>query len=166
LDKGYQKANWKLHPLTRAQLEYAAIDAHITLRVYGELRRILIERGNFDEAIHAATLSPRSGETLAPHKRQTPPPPPRPLTEKERQAIAYLKKWRLRRAFETNIPVYMICPDRTSEHLVMEKSSTIEALNSIHGLGPSKIARFGEVLLVTLKHAFDAYYAVAPPEAS
>lgn len=154
LDKSYQKSNWKRRPLTRAQLEYAAMDAHITLRVYDELSRILTERGNFEAALRAATLVPQSNETRAPRKRVAPQPPPRPLTDEERQAVAYLKKWRLRKSSEANVPAYMICPDRTLEHLVMDRPSTLEALNSIHGLGSSKIARFGEELLEALKNAF------------
>jgi ribonuclease D len=154
LDKSYQKSNWKRRPLTRSQLEYAALDAYITLRVYDELRRILTEQGKFDSALRAATLSPSSGEERTPRKRRAPQPPPRPLTDKERQAVSHLKKWRLAKSSEANVPAYMICPDRTLEHLAMERPTTLEALNSIHGLGASKIARFGEELLEALKRAF------------
>ncbi len=156
LDKSYQKSNWKRRPLTRSQLEYAAMDAHITLRVYDELRRILIEQGGFEAALRAATLRPPGNETRTPRKRQAPQPPPRPLTDEERQAVAYLKKWRLRTSSEANVPAYMICPDRTLDHLVMDRPSTLEALNSIYGLGSSKIARFGVELLEALKNAFSA----------
>jgi ribonuclease D len=154
LDKSFQKSNWKRRPLTHAQLGYAAMDAHITLRVYHELRRILAEQGKLELALRAATLTPPSGETTTPRKRRAPQPPPRPLTQEERQAVANLKKWRLAKANEANLPAYMICPDRTLEHLVMERPATLEALNSIHGLGASKIARFGEALLEALKQAF------------
>jgi ribonuclease D len=154
LDKSFQKSNWRRRPLTRAQLEYAAMDAHITLRVYDELRRILEEQGKLELALHAATLTPPSGETRTPRKRRAPQPPPRPLTQEERQAVANLKKWRLAKANEEHLPAYMICPDRTLEHLAMERPATLEALNSIHGLGASKIARFGEELLEALKRAF------------
>jgi ribonuclease D len=154
LDKSYQKSNWKRRPLTRAQLEYAALDAYITLRVYDELRRILVEQGKFDAAIRQATLSQASGETRQPRKRRAPQPPPRPLTNDERQAVTYLKKWRFAKSSELNVPAYMICPDRTLEHLVIERPSTVDALDSIHGLGASKIARFGEELLEALKRAF------------
>jgi ribonuclease D len=156
LDKSYQKSNWKRRPLTRAQLEYAAMDAYITLRVYDELRHILTERGDFEAALRAATLTPPSNDARAPRKRQAPQPPPRSLTDEERRAVAYLKKWRLRKSSEANVPAYMVCPDRTLEHLVMDRPDTLEALNSIHGLGPSKIARFGEELLEALKNAFSA----------
>jgi ribonuclease D len=155
MDKSYQKSNWKRRPLTRAQLEYAALDAYITLRVYDELRRILTEQGKFEAALRSATLSPASDETRTPRKRRAPQPPPRPLTEEERQAVVYLKKWRFAKSTEGNVPAYMICPDRTLEHLAMERPSTLEALNDIHGLGASKIARFGEELLEALKRAFN-----------
>jgi ribonuclease D len=155
LDKSFQKSNWKRRPLTRAQLEYAASDAVITLRIYDELQRILTEQGKFDTALRSATLTPPSGEERAPRKRRAPQPPPRPLTDEERQAVTCLKKWRLTKSFETRVPAYMICPDRTLEHLAMERPSTLEALNSIHGLGESKIARFGAELLEELKRAFD-----------
>jgi ribonuclease D len=156
MDKSYQKSNWKRRPLTRAQLEYAALDAYITLRVYDELKRILTEQGKFDAALRVATLSPPSGDAArTPRKRRAPQPPPRPLTDDERKAVVSLKKWRFAKSSELNVPAYMICPDRTLEHLVMEKPSTLEALNSIHGLGESKIARFGEELLAALKAAFN-----------
>ncbi|MDT5060313.1 MAG: ribonuclease [Acidobacteriota bacterium] len=155
LDKSFQKSNWRRRPLTRAQLDYAAMDAHITLRVYDELLRILTEQDKLELALRAATLTPPSGETnTTTRKRRAPQPPPRPLTQEERQAVANLKKWRLAKANESNLPAYMICPDRTLEHLVMERPATLEALSSIHGLGASKIARFGEALLEALKQAF------------
>jgi ribonuclease D len=154
MDKSYQKSNWKRRPLTRAQLEYAALDAYITLRVYDELQRILKEQGKFDAALRVATLSPSSDEARAPRKRRAPQPPPRPLTDEERQAVVYLKRWRFAKSTELHVPAYMICPDRTLEHLAMDRPSTLEALNSIHGLGASKIARFGEELLEALNRAF------------
>lgn len=154
LDKSFQKSNWKRRPLTRAQLEYAAMDAYITLRVYGELRRILTEQGKLELALRAATLIPSSDETRAPRKRRAPQPPPRPLTVEEQGAVANLKKWRLQKANREHVPAYMICADRTLEHLVMERPATLEALISIHGLGSSKIERFGAELLEALKTAF------------
>jgi ribonuclease D len=154
LDKSFQKSNWRRRPLTRAQLEYAAMDAYITVRVYDELQRILAEQGKLESALRAATLTQQSEEARIPRKRRAPQPPPRPLTEDERQAVALLKKWRLAKASEENLPAYMICPDRTLEHLVMERPATLEALNSIHGLGQSKIARYGGEILEALNRAF------------
>jgi ribonuclease D len=157
LDKSFQKSNWRRRPLTRAQLEYAAMDAFITLRVHDELRRILTEQGKLEAALRQATLAPSSGgEARTVRKRRAPQLPPRPLTAEEKRAVANLKKWRLGKAYELNVPAYMICPDRTLEHLAMERPATLDALSSIHGLGESKIARFGAELLEALGLAFNS----------
>lgn len=153
LDKSFQKSNWRRRPLTRGQLEYAAMDAYVSLRVYDELRRILSEQGRLELAMRAALIAPESNEPRAPRKRRAPQPPPRPLTKEERQAVRTLKVWRLGKANEANVPAYMICPDKTLEHLVIERPSTLEALSEIHGLGASKIARFGMELLAELQRA-------------
>lgn len=156
LDKSYQKSNWRRRPLARGQIEYAAMDAYITLRVHDELRRILAEQGKLETALRQATLAPSSGETRAPRKRRAPQPPPRPLTEEEKRVVASLKRWRFAKANELHVPAYMICPDRTLEHLAMERPATPAALISIHGLGESKIARFGADLLEALNQAFNS----------
>jgi ribonuclease D len=153
LDKSFQKSNWRRRPLSRAQLDYAAADAYVTLHVYQELRRILVEKGRFEVALRAATLAPSTGEQRAPRKRRPPLPPLRPLTTAEQQTLARLKKWRLEKSLDERVPAYMICPDRTLEHLVIERPPTLEALNSIHGLGASRIARYGEEMLEALRQA-------------
>jgi ribonuclease D len=151
MDKSFQKSNWRRRPLTRAQLDYAATDAYVTLRVYEELQGILTEQGRFDDALRFASLAPSSGETRAPRKRRAPQPPPRPLTKEEQHMLKALKKWRLEKSFAERVPAYMICPDRTLEHMVMELPATLEALNNIHGLGASRIARYGQEILDQLK---------------
>lgn len=156
LDKSFQKSNWRHRPLTRAQLDYAATDAYVTLRVYDELRRILSEQGKFEDALRFARLAPPEGDAArATRKRRAPQPLPRPLTKEEQRTLKSLKKWRLEKSFAERVPAYMICPDRTLEHLVMERPQTLEALNLIHGLGASRIARFGQELLEQLRQAFN-----------
>lgn len=155
LDKSFQKSNWRRRPLTRAQLEYAALDALITLKVYDELHRILTEQGKVEVALDAASLKPQNDAERPPRRRRTAPqPPPRPLTDEEKRAIAHLKRWRMAKAFEANIPAYMVCADKTLEHLVMERPAELESLNAIHGLGASKISRYGAELLEELRKAF------------
>jgi ATP-dependent DNA helicase RecQ len=78
------------------------------------------------------------------------------LTAEEKQVVAHLKKWRLARANELNVPAYMVCPDRTLEHLALEKPATLADLISIHGLGESKIARFGAEILEALGQSFNS----------
>ncbi|HEX8141849.1 MAG TPA: HRDC domain-containing protein [Pyrinomonadaceae bacterium] len=155
LDKSFQKSNWRRRPLTRAQLQYAATDAHLALFVYEELRRILIAEGRFEEAMRTAALKPSAPreETGEPRKRRAPPPPLRPLTVEEKQTLTQLKKWRLEKSFAERKPAYMICQDRTLEQIAIERPETLDALASIYGLGASRITRYGDELLQALREA-------------
>jgi ribonuclease D len=152
LDKTLQKSNWRRRPLTRAQLAYAARDARVTLRVYEELKRLLSERGMLERVLRAAELKPSASEPKAPRKKR-PPLPPLVLTPEDKRLVTKLKKWRLERAFAQHVPAYMVCPDRTLEHLARERPATLEALRGIYGLGESKINSFGEELLEALREA-------------
>lgn len=150
LDKTLQSSNWRRRPLTRAQLEYAAKDAHITLLVYEELRRRLEAEGRWELALRAALLSDEPSPQKT-RRRSKPAAPSPPLTPEEKRTVALLKKWRLERANAQRVPAYMICPDRTLECLARERPATLDALRSIHGLGDSKISKFGEDLLAALR---------------
>ncbi|HEX8473760.1 MAG TPA: HRDC domain-containing protein [Pyrinomonadaceae bacterium] len=153
LDKTLRQSNWHRRPLTRNQLAYAAADAHITLHVYDELRRVLQEQGRWEDALRISTLAPSSGERKTPRRRRAPQSPPVPLTVEEKRIVAHLKSWRLARANASRLPAYMICPDKTLEHLARARPVSLEALTEIHGLGTAKIERFGEELLEALSEA-------------
>jgi ribonuclease D len=155
LDKRYQKSNWRRRPLTRAQLQYAALDARMTLALYDELSRILAEQGKLEAALRFSMLAPASerAASTAPRRRRAPQPLARPLTPDERRILKELKKWRLEKSGREMVAAYMICHDRTLEHLAMEKPTTLEGLQSIYGLGASRISRFGDELLEALRKA-------------
>jgi ribonuclease D len=154
LDKSLQQSNWRRRPLTRTQLQYAATDAYITLRVFDELRQRLEAQGRWDALLRAATLTGARGQSGA-RRRVKPKLPPPELTDEERRAVTRLKKWRLERAFAEHVPAYMICPDRTLEVLAHTRPQTLEALADVYGLGETKITRYGAELLVALGEAFD-----------
>lgn len=151
LDKTLRTSNWRRRPLTKSQIAYAALDARVTLRVYEELRRVCEERGIWDEALRAAMLASDAKPGRA--KRRKKPSPDWQLNEEERRIVQALKKWRLAQAHVWRVPAYMICSDKTLEHLARERPTTLEALSAIYGLGESKIARFGEAALNALKEA-------------
>lgn len=157
LNKSFQRSNWRRRPLSRRQLEYAALDARVTLDVYHALCRILDEQGRLERALAAATLRPPDATTgeRSPRTRRSgaPKPKPRPLTPEESRAFKQLKIWRLERANRTNVPAYRVCPDATLEHLVCSRPSTLDALRSIYGLGDSRVAAFGDELLDALRRA-------------
>jgi len=153
LDKSFQKSNWRRRPLSPAQVAYAAEDARMTLRVYQELSRRLEVEGRLELALRVATLRPADPNREPRKRRATPAPAGPPLTKEEKRIVKALKGWRLSRANEQRVPAYMVCQDRTLEHLARERPSTLEALRNIHGLGESKITRFGEELLKALGEA-------------
>lgn len=151
LDKSFQKSNWQRRPLTAAQINYAALDAYVTLKLYFELERMLRAQGRWETALRAATLRPRDANAPpAARRRSAPRPAPAPLTADEQATVRRLKQWRLTRSRELRVPAYMICQDRTLEHLAQARPETREALNRIHGLGAAKIERFGDELIKAL----------------
>jgi ribonuclease D len=151
LDKSYQQSDWRRRPLSRAQLDYAALDAQIALRVYQKLSAQLQESGRLEEELLRAKigLSPDEAEALkrasARTKRQ--PESLRPLTADERLIVERLKRWRKQTAERERIPPYLVCHDRTLEHLAIVRPRATDELNNIFGLGASKIAKYGPELL-------------------
>jgi ribonuclease D len=151
LDKSFQKSNWRRRPLTKDQLRYAATDAHVTLRIFDELRRRLEEQGRWTSALSSATLRRKDDAKKMPRRKRAPQPPAPPLTGEEKKIFSELKKWRLEQSNSQRVPAYMICPDRTLEHLARERPQTIQHLSGIYGLGDAKITRYGEELMVALR---------------
>lgn len=155
VDKTLQKSNWRRRPLTRAQIEYAALDARMALLVYGELSRMLAEEGRLELALRASEVAPSEPKESGaePRKKRKPAGPELVLTPEEKRLVKALKGWRLGLANTQRVPAYMICPDRTLEHLARARPETLEALADIYGLGESKIKKFGEELLRALRES-------------
>jgi DNA helicase-2/ATP-dependent DNA helicase PcrA len=65
----------------------------------------------------------------------------------ESSAAEALRRWRLERARADEVPPYVIFPDRTIDELLARRPSSIGELAAIHGLGPARLARFGDELL-------------------
>jgi ribonuclease D len=155
LDKTYQQSNWRKRPLSREQLDYAALDAQVALQVFQELAEQLELGGRLEEELHRARIVP-ADETSErnrmpqPARKKGPTIELRPLTAEERRVVEKLRGWRRRLASSENVPVYMICQDKTLEHLAIARPRRIEALNGIYGLGESKITRYGVEILSQL----------------
>ena len=155
IDKTLQKSNWRRRPLTRAQIEYAALDARMALLVYGELSKMLAEEGRLELALRVSEVAPAEPKEpgAEPRKKRKPAGPELVLTPEEKRVVKALKSWRLGLANTQRVPAYMICPDRTLEHLARARPETLEALAGIYGLGESKIKKFGEDLLRALRES-------------
>jgi ribonuclease D len=151
LDKSYQRSDWRRRPLSHKQLDYAALDAQIALRVYQELTARLEGSGRLHDELKRARIGSLADESESVINRKSrmrrQSVELRPLNAEEQQAFDHLKRWRKQLSESEHIPAYLICPDKTLEHLVIARPTTIEELADIFGLGPSKIARYGAELL-------------------
>ena len=151
LDKSFQMSDWRRRPLSREQLYYAALDAVVALRLYQELAGRLEEDGRWEAEFRRARI-PHPSETDLLEKRKKrrsrrPAITLRPLTGDERRLVDRLNLWRQKQAETERVPLYMICPDKTFEHLAIVRPRRLEDLVSIHGLGPTRIDRYGVQLL-------------------
>lgn len=63
------------------------------------------------------------------------------------QLLAQLKEWRRALSKDTGTPAFMILHDRTLQELAALTPKTTDELCEIHGLGPSKISRYGNELI-------------------
>ncbi len=153
LDKTYQQSDWRRRPLSREQLDYAALDAQIALRVFQELTERLDAAGRLAEELHRAQIVPKDDQaTERPvRKAKRPPIELRPMTADERLLFDKLRQWRQEIARNEGVPVYMICQDKTLEHLAIARPRTVEELSGIFGLGQTKIARYGIEVLSQIK---------------
>jgi ribonuclease D len=154
LDKSFQKSNWRRRPLSCEQLEYAALDARLSLRLFVELSQLFESEGKLETALLAAEVRPPAATGSKP-RRKIAAPPEAPLTPEEKRTFERLKKWRLAWANSQRVPAYMVCPDRTLRQLARERPAAVENLSGVFGLGESKIAKFGDELLRALREGGD-----------
>ena len=156
LDKTYQRSNWLQRPLSREQLYYAALDAVVALQLYQELATRLEQEGRWSMELRRARVphpsekveKPVSGSRSgARARKRSIEIPLRPLTADERRLIVRFHFWRQQQARSEGLPLYMICHDRTFEHLVIARPQTIDDLRQIYGLGSARIEKYGSSLL-------------------
>ncbi len=152
LDKSYQQSDWRRRPLTREQLDYAALDAQIVLRLYQTLTERLAQEGRLAEELRRAQLSyQRKSGVPASDPSRRPTIELRPLTEEEYKLFERLRIWRRELAERERVPAYLICPDKTLQHLAIVRPQSLEQLGQIFGLSPLRIASYGAEILAWLK---------------
>lgn len=61
-----------------------------------------------------------------------------------------LKAWRKQKALELDMPAFVVFSDRTLRALAIENPQSLDALKDIHGIGESKLEKFGWDLLAEL----------------
>jgi DNA helicase II / ATP-dependent DNA helicase PcrA len=61
-----------------------------------------------------------------------------------------LRTWRRERAKRDGVPAYVIFPDATLDELAARRPTDPSGLRSVPGLGPTRVARYGEEILAVL----------------
>jgi ATP-dependent DNA helicase RecQ len=74
-----------------------------------------------------------------------------PSREEELRAEV-LREWRKAYADSLDIPAFLVFSNKTLQDLAVKNPKTLEALESVYGLGPKKIDGFGKKLLAELKN--------------
>ena len=99
-----------------------------------------------------------TGGLLTPPAMVGPAPPPGPTTPSKRPksepptdplgAAAYeaLKAWRLERSRSDNVPAYIVFSNATLVELATHRPTTDAGLRAISGIGPAKLAAYGEAV--------------------
>ncbi|MGH2821178.1 MAG: HRDC domain-containing protein, partial [Actinomycetota bacterium] len=64
---------------------------------------------------------------------------------------AALKEWRRRRAGQDGVPAYVVFHDTTLTDIARAAPTTLAALASVSGVGPTKLQRYGSELLGVLQ---------------
>jgi DNA helicase-2/ATP-dependent DNA helicase PcrA len=78
----------------------------------------------------------------------------RPATQRsadEASVLAALTEWRRRRASTDRVPPFLVAHDRTLSDLARRRPQDRLALRACHGIGPSRIDRYGDELLRLLR---------------
>lgn len=72
------------------------------------------------------------------------------LDEIQQQRFENLRRWRKQKAQELDVPAFVVFSDQTLRQLAQKNPQSIEELEDIHGIGESKLEKFGWDLLAEL----------------
>lgn len=90
----------------------------------------------------AAARRTRKKTGVAAPSPEDPPPDP--------ALLARLKSWRTEEARRRGMPPYVVFHDRTLALVAARRPATPDELGSVPGIGPAKLAAYGEALLQLL----------------
>ena len=72
------------------------------------------------------------------------------VVAREKDAFDRLREWRMEKADELGVPPYMIFHDSVLLDIAARKPESLDELEQVRGIGPSKIVKYGEEVLKVL----------------
>ncbi|MCH9687572.1 MAG: ATP-dependent DNA helicase [Deltaproteobacteria bacterium] len=81
------------------------------------------------------------------------PPPDTELDAEAEIVFAALREYRMERARADGVPPYVVASDRTLREIAMLRPKSHDELSQAHGIGPTKLERYGDELLEVVEDA-------------
>jgi ribonuclease D len=153
ISKKLQRADWGKRPLTTEMIRYAQGDTHFLMRVADAQKKLLVERGRWDDAMEAF----RELEKLEPNVKVFDPEGYWKLVGRDDiggKAMAALKEiWLFRenQAASRDRAPFRVMPEDLMVRIAEAMPETKEALAEVKGMSPYIIERFGAGLLAAVE---------------
>ena len=154
LDKRYQRADWSKRPLEPGMIRYAAEDTRHLHRLAALLEQRLRDAGRLSWAEEEFALLEQVR-----HSEQAPGPMflrfkgAAGLDRRQLAALELLLQWRDGEACRRDRPPFKVLINATLLGLVQAAPQTLKALESIDGISPRLVERYGRRLLALLEDA-------------
>lgn len=149
LDKKYQRSDWRIRPLAREQVEYAAMDVRYLPKLYERLRGELEEAGRTEEA---ESEFRRTERVSHPERRFDPEGWKRirgwrDLDERGRGALAELYRWRERLAARLDRAPFRVIGNAALLALARARPKDVADLERLRGLNRRIVGRHARDIL-------------------
>ncbi len=77
------------------------------------------------------------------------------LSKSQKALYMRLKEWRKTKAEELGFPVFLVATNKQLEQMVLQKCTTISALENIKGYGKKKTANYGQEIIAIIKRFYE-----------
>jgi ribonuclease D len=166
LNKKYQRADWRLRPLTPEQLDYARLDTHYLPALRDLQFQELTEAGLWPEAHEEFA---RLARPRAESARPSPDPEAfwrvkgaRALEPAEAAVLQTLVAFRQSEAERTDQPLFRVVSDATLMELVRRAPDRTGDLRSVPGMRPAQVRRHGQGVLRAIREGLHAPAPIPP----
>ncbi|MDH5235890.1 MAG: HRDC domain-containing protein, partial [Gemmatimonadota bacterium] len=102
---------------------------------------------------HEAVEGVPRGKRAKPKRERVAGPTGAPLTRDEVALMDALRVRRTELAKQEEVPAYVIFPDKTLREIARARPATLAALGRVHGVGPTRLERYGKALLEVVAEA-------------
>jgi ATP-dependent DNA helicase RecQ len=82
--------------------------------------------------------------------------PPLPQSAAGAALLERLRRWRLEASRAQGVPAYVVFTDRTLAEIAARSPASLSELETVSGVGPTKLARYGDQVLALVRTSVDA----------